>query len=197
MNRADLTNIIGTLIFFVAMVVLVVIPKLTEKIGKRNMLFLGGALYVIDGVAFLLGGHSVPMLYATAVLFGFCLSFSFPILWGTIPDTVEYGQWKTGIRAPGSIYSACTFANKLAQGASGWILGIVLTVIGYSQGSAVQATGVLQGIYWSNALVLIIGGILGAAAVIPYKLSKKVYDGIVEELEEKRVLDEENTESEE
>ena len=44
---------------------------------------------------------------------------------------------------------------------------------------------------------LIIGGILGAAAVIPYKLSKKVYDGIVEELEEKRVLDEENTESEE
>ena len=55
----------------------------------------------------------------------------------------------------------------------------------------------LQGIYWSNALVLIIGGILGAAAVIPYKLSKKVYDGIVEELEEKRVLDEENTESEE
>lgn len=92
------------------------------------------------------------------------LKFQFPYSVGTIPDTVEYGQWKTeyGRR---SIYSACTLPINCQEHPT--ILGIVLTVIGYSQGSAVQATGVLQGIYWSNALVLIIGGILGAAAVIP------------------------------
>lgn len=187
MGRSDLTGIIGSLVFFSAMVSLVIIPKLTEKIGKRGMLLTGGAFYALTGIVFLVSQKSVPMLYVTAVMFGLCLTLSFPILWGTIPDAVEYGEWKTGVRAPGVVYSACTFANKLAQGVSGWLVGVTLTAAGYVSGAAVQSSGAVSGIYWSNALVLIIGGLLGAAAVIPYKLNKSTYDKILAELKEKRM----------
>lgn len=185
-GRKDLVGIIGSLVFFVAMLSLVVVPKMTEKLGKRGMLLFGGGFYALTGIVFLLGTKSVLMLYVTAVMFGLCLTFSFPILWGTIPDAVEYGEWRTGVRAPGSVYSACTFANKLAQGVSGWLVGVVLTVIGYVPGAKQQAEHAVNGIYWSNAAVLIIGGLLGAAAVIPYALDKKTYDGILAELEERR-----------
>lgn len=182
MDRKDLTGIIGSLAFFVAMISLIMVPKLTEKFGKKNMLIIGGAAYVLDGVVFLIGGHSVVMLYISAILFGLCLTLSFPILWGAIPDTVEYGEWKTGVRAPGSVYSACTFANKLAQGVSGWLVGIVLTWINYVPGAPAQTQQVVNGVYWSNALVLIVGGILGALVVIPYKLNKQMFDKIVSDL---------------
>lgn len=186
MEREDLTGIIGSLVFFVAMLSLVLIPKMTEKLGKRGMLLLGGGFYALTGLVFLVSQKSVPMLYVTAVLFGLCLTFSFPILWGTIPDAVEYGEWKTGVRAPGVVYSACTCANKLAQGVSGWLVGVTLTVVGYTSGAAVQSAGAVAGIYWSNALVLIVGGLLGAAAVIPYKLNKETYDKILIELKERK-----------
>ncbi|HJA11515.1 MAG TPA: MFS transporter [Candidatus Mediterraneibacter merdipullorum] len=192
MERSDLTGIIGSLVFFVAMISLVIVPKMTEILGKRGMLLLGGGVYALTGVVFLVGQKNVLMLYVTAVMFGLCLTLSFPILWGTIPDAVEYGEWKTGIRAPGVVYSACTCANKLAQGVSGWLVGVTLTIAGYSAGAAVQTSGAATGIYWSNALVLIIGGLSGAAAVIPYKLNKKTYDRILVELEERKAGREKN-----
>lgn len=119
-------------------------------------------------------------------MFGFCLTFSFTILWGAIPDAVEYGEWKTGIRAPGSVYSACTFANKLAQGVSGWLVGVTLTVSGYVAGSVTQTVHATQGIFWSNALVLIAGGLLGAAAMLPYNLNKKTFNKILKEIEDRK-----------
>ncbi len=186
MGRKDLVSAIGSISFLVAMASLVLVPKMTEKLEKKGMLLLGGLMYIATGIVFILGGHSVTILYVTAVMFGFCLTFSFTILWGAIPDAVEYGEWKTGIRAPGSVYSACTFANKLAQGVSGWLVGVTLTVSGYVAGSVTQTVHATQGIFWSNALVLIAGGLLGAAAMLPYNLNKKTFNKILKEIEDRK-----------
>lgn len=185
-GQESLVGIIGSLVFLVALISLVFIPKMTEKLSKRGMLLMGGAVYVLTGILFLIGKQNVLMLYVTAVMFGLCLSFSFPVLWGAIPDAVEYGEWKTGIRASGSVYSACTFANKLAQGVAGWLVGVTLTVSGYAAGAVTQSEAVRNGIYWSNALVLIFGGILGAAAVLPYELTKEKYDQILTDIETRK-----------
>ena len=87
---------------------------------------------------------------------------------------------------PGSVYSACTFANKLAQGVSGWLVGVTLTVSGYVAGSVTQTVHATQGIFWSNALVLIAGGLLGAAAMLPYNLNKKTFNKILKEIEDRK-----------
>lgn len=141
---------------------------------------------MLTGFLFILGKRSIGMLYLTAVMFGVCLTFSFTILWGAIPDAVEYGEWKTGIRAPGSVYSACTFANKLAQGVSGWLVGLTLTFSGYVSSQAVQTAHAITGIFWSNALVLIIGGLLGVICMLPYNLDKKTFNKILIEIEERK-----------
>jgi glucuronide carrier protein len=35
------------------------------------------------------------------------------------PDTVDYGEWKTGIRGEGSAYSVLSFTRKVGQGVGG------------------------------------------------------------------------------
>lgn len=38
-------------------------------------------------------------------------------IYGMVPDTVEYGQWKSGIRTDGFVYASTSFMNKLGGAA--------------------------------------------------------------------------------
>lgn len=51
--------------------------------------------------------------------------------WALVPDTVDYGEWKTGIRAEGSVYTGYTFSRKISAALAGFLPGIMLTQIGY------------------------------------------------------------------
>ncbi len=53
--------------------------------------------------------------------------------WAMIPDTVEYSQWKTGLRREGVIYGFFYFSQKLAAACAGFITGVGLTLCGYIQ----------------------------------------------------------------
>ena len=74
---------------------------------------------------------------------GMSTHFLFP--WAMVPDTVEYSQWKTGIRQEGFLYGFFIFGLKVAQGFAGFIAGLVLQNIGYKQ-NAVQSAETLKGI---------------------------------------------------
>lgn len=45
-----------------------------------------------------------------------------------ITDTIEYGEWKTGIRTEGLINSAASFGQKIGNGISLLLVGAVLTI---------------------------------------------------------------------
>ncbi len=51
----------------------------------------------------------LALLFGTGIFNGFCTA----LLYGMIGDTVEYGQWKTGVRADGLCSSGTSFMLKL------------------------------------------------------------------------------------
>lgn len=79
--------------------------------------------------------------------------------WALVPDTVDYGEWKTGIRAEGSVYTGYTFFRKISAALAGFLPGIMLTQIGYVPNIA-QSDATLQGLrqlifIWPCALAII------------------------------------------
>jgi len=48
-----------------------------------------------------------------------------------VPDVVEHDQAKTGQRREGSYYAFASFFQKLATGASLWMMGMALAQTGY------------------------------------------------------------------
>ena len=56
-----------------------------------------------------------------------------------VASTVEYGEWKTGIRMESIIFSTNTISSKLATGLSAAIAGWVLSGIGYVSGAEQSA----------------------------------------------------------
>ena len=53
------------------------------------------------------------------------------LFWSMLPDTIEYGEWKTGVRTESSLYGFMTFAQKGGIAISALILGMLLTNIGF------------------------------------------------------------------
>lgn len=53
------------------------------------------------------------------------------LIWVLVSDTVEYGEWRTGVRSEGTVYTGFTFFRKVSQALAGFFPGWMLTQIGY------------------------------------------------------------------
>lgn len=40
--------------------------------------------------------------------------------WALVSDTVEYGEWRTGVRSEGTVYTGFTFFRKVSQALAGF-----------------------------------------------------------------------------
>lgn len=79
--------------------------------------------------------------------------------WALIPDTVEYGMWKSGKQAAGITYGVYGVFFKLGLGLGAASAGWILASVGYHQGME-STESLQQGIKWSIAwLPLILSGL--------------------------------------
>jgi|GEM_PF-714945 len=179
---AGVITTMNTVQTVVAVVSFWIINFMFKKMEKRTMLILSGILFVVDGIVFLVGNVNIPVIMVGSVLFGFLMSLSFSTVWGTVPDCVEYGLWKTGVCAPAFVFAAVTFAQKCGIGLASWLAAMSLNMIGYVKGAEITES-IRMGFYWWHGGILIAGGILFVLVTLPYNLSKSKYCEIVKELD--------------
>jgi len=100
------------------------------------------------------------------------------LFWSMLPDTVEYGQWKTGIRSEAIVFGFTTFAQKVSIGIAGWILGFLLTWTGY-ESNAAQSQETLDGILMIMTLIPTALILLASTLVWRYPIETELHDEIV------------------
>lgn len=120
--------------------------------------------------------------YAMSVFIGIGQGMILASLFGMIPDTTEYTIWRYKIHAAGFVSAFITFAFKLGIAISTAGTGWVLAAIGY-RADAVQTPQALYWINWTSHLLVGVLMLLGALCLRFYKLDKKTYDEIVEDLD--------------
>ena len=62
-------------------------------------------------------------------------------MWALQADTVEYGEWESGVRTEGTNYAALSFTRKVGQGIGGAVAAYGIGLGGYVAGSARADTG--------------------------------------------------------
>jgi len=124
------------------------------------------------------------VLFSCMAFFG--TAFVNSLNWALVPDTVDYGEWKTGIRAEGSVYTGYTFSRKISAALAGFLPGIMLTEIGYIPNAVQSATtllGLRQLIFlWPCALAIMAAVIMG----LFYKLSEQRFASIIAEIAQRK-----------
>lgn len=106
------------------------------------------------------------------------------MIFAMVPDTVEYSQWKTGVRTDAASYAATSFALKLGGAIAPTVLAAWIAAAGYVPG-AVQNAGTLTAINAIMNLVPAVLNIVGIILFLFYKLDDKMHAQIVKELKQR------------
>lgn len=166
------------LVFMVAM------TPLIKKFGKRNVALVGGIFYTVGQALMLAAPLSVPWLMFCSALKGGAMATLTATIFAMVADTIEYGQWKTGVRIEGTLYSATTFGAKIGAGVGMAVASTVLGAAGYDGLLAAQPPEAMQALH---TLFLVVPIVLVAALPIIlcfYKLDR-IYPQVMQELTER------------
>jgi glucuronide carrier protein len=187
LGDADL-YIVMTLVQTVAMVVAAaLIPKAVVAVGKKRAYIVSGVVAVLGAVAFALAPSSAPVIgIACYGILGLGLGAINALIFALQADTVDYGEWRSGIRAEGASYSVLSFMRKAGQGIGGAAAAYTIGFGGYVSGVATQSDAALTSIRVAAGIVPAVAVTAATAVMLAYPLTEQVFRSTVAELAERR-----------
>ena len=127
--------------------------------------------------SYFVAADQTVLAFAMFILWGFTFNMATPLLWAKMADAVDYGQYKTGVRITGMIYSSIIFFIKLGVAVGGAAAGWLLSGYGY-QADTTQTAEALNGILLSFTLYPAVGSLLVAIVMRWYILDSNKVDEI-------------------
>ncbi|GAA1958089.1 glucuronide transporter [Microbacterium deminutum] len=161
------------------------VPAIVRRFGKRNTFVAGGLVGVAGNVVAFLA-PSVAIALPAMILAMVGLMLGGMVIWAIEADTVEYGEWKTGVRAEGITYALFSFTRKTGQAVGGALAAYALAIGGYVAGATTQTVSAEWGIRAGAALVPAIFILLSVIVMMFYPLTDKVHAKIVAEIAARR-----------
>ncbi len=167
-----------------ALIVMPIMTPFIKKYGKRNIALVGAVLSVIIQLMILINPTSFQWLLFCSILKGVGSATAMGTMFAMIADTIEYGNWKTGTRVEGMLYSTTTFGAKIGGGLGGAVAMWVLGAVGYDGFAAVQTESTMTAIKVLYLYVPIPFLIALPLIYMMYKLDK-IYPQVMEDLKER------------
>lgn len=152
------------------------IPLLTKKFKKKHLLMGIAALDILVRIFLYIAGYSHIVL--VMILLGCTQLFHAscgPLMSAMISETIEYSEVKTGKRCEAITFSGQTFTGKLAAALSGALSGVILSIVGYSAGAAVQTPQTLNGIFFALSVLPILGALVRLLILSRYRYTEEEY----------------------
>jgi GPH family glycoside/pentoside/hexuronide:cation symporter len=159
---------------------------ISVRLGKRPLFILSMTLSGVFNLAVLvLPVHATGAIIGSEVLRQFAYGTSGPLIWAMMGDVADYGEWKTGRRATGTVTAAVVFALWLGLALGGAIAGWLFSYYGYVSNAAQTATAV-AGIRMTAGLWSGLAFFATAVCLFFYPISRKINKDISDELAGRR-----------
>lgn len=126
-------------------------------------------------------GGAMWLIVVSSVIRGIGNACGGATMWAMVSDTIDYGEWKTGVRTEGLVNSACSFGYKIGNGIGSALLGLILEIGGYVGEAAQQTESALASIRICFVWIPVAVYIIGLGIMRFYHLDKE-FAGIIEDL---------------
>ena len=185
LHRKDLVPLVNSL-DVVSLSAVVFLPWFCQFTSKRNLWALGFAGSIAGQFIMYAGQPSIPLVLAgwifATITGGVAMAFPFSIL----SDSVDYGEWKTGVRAAGLLTAVgAAFCLKAGSGIGGALPAWIMAAHGYVPNAA-QSASSLVGIEIGFLLLPAVFFTLGLIPVMFYQKYESMEPRIHAELELRR-----------
>ena len=152
--------------------------KWTSNKGWSASVFALGTGATMMALYFFSPNTSPVPFYLFAALSQFFFSGFNTAIYAIIPDCVEYGEWRTGIRNDGFQYAFISLGNKMGMALGTSCLALVLGAAGYASNAA-QNEEVVSIMRHSFSTIPGMIWVETGAALLFYPLNKKIYNRII------------------
>lgn len=184
-GSASLATTVATIMSIVPMFANFLVPFLAKRMGKRNLYVAAAAIQLAGLLVIMVAGTAIPVIIAGAVISAAGYGMKESIYFSMQADPVDYGEWKTGVNAAGTLSSVNGFLGKCAQAIAGGVGAGLLALVNYDSQAVTYSAEVLttfKAMYLYIPMVLLICSII---TMMFYTLDSE-YQKIKSELEARR-----------
>ncbi|MBN1534449.1 MAG: MFS transporter [Spirochaetes bacterium] len=186
LNAENLIPVAFLCLFVTAAFSIPLFVKISKRTSKKFAYNLGmGIVVAAMGLIFLFGERGPAVTIGLFVLAGVGLSTNWLSPWSMIPDTVEYSEWKTGLRREGILYGIFYFFFKVGTAMAGFLVGTALAMTGYIA-NVTQTEGALLGIRAVFTLLPMAFLVAGIILIGLFPIDAAMHGRITGEIEARR-----------
>lgn len=181
------TTLADTLNTFFAFPMMIVIPLLgfiVSRVGKRNIALAGAVMMAAASVITIVAPYSMPLLCIAAVIKSIGMGCPTAVYAAMLADSIEYGQWKTGIRNQAVLMGAQSAGGKIGIGLIGAFISWSMALAGFVGTEPVQAASANTAIVRLYSIMPLVLAIVMIIILVCYDLDKR-YPQIMKDLEER------------
>src|SRR5690606_31123452 len=163
------------------------IPRMVKVFGKKKSFIIFGVIGIVGAVGITLSPPTQPVLAIISFgIMGSAIAGVNTLMWAREADTVEYGEWRTGVRTEGITYALFSFTRKLGQALGGAVAGFVIAAGGYTGDVVVQSESALWSIRLAAGLIPAAFMLLAIGVIVFYPLTEKFFTEMVAETKARR-----------
>ncbi|MGF7046193.1 sugar (glycoside-pentoside-hexuronide) transporter [Paenibacillus sp. DS2015] len=169
----------------VQMISITLLPFIVKRFIKSHTQIIGFSLAAIGQVIIAFAGSDLTMIIIGWIVSSLGTGIAVTLPFAMLSDTVDYGEWKSGIRASGFLTAVgISFCIKLGSGLGSFIPSVILDAAGYvaNQTQTAQSLAAIKFCFtWLPAIFFAFGAII----MFKYVKYEKNESKIRQELEAK------------
>ncbi|MFE8886360.1 glucuronide transporter [Pseudarthrobacter enclensis] len=186
LGRLDLYPVLSVIQLVLTFVLAAIMPRLVRAVGKKNVYVYASVVTVVGGVIVFLTPASQTWIGFGGLLISLVGVMAVSIVvWALEADTVEYGEWKTGVRTEGITYALFSFTRKTGQAVGGALAAYALALGGYKSGAAQTAEAVF-GIQVAAGAIPAVLALLALLVMTKYNLTDALHARILADIRARR-----------
>ncbi len=109
------------------------------------------------------------------------------LVWSMYADCADYGEWKSGLRTTGLVFSTLQFAQKFGLAVGAGLAGYILSLFGFVANEIQTATSI-TGIRFMFSLLPALLALLGVIAIAYYRLTAAKVQQMEQDLLSRRAV---------
>lgn len=157
---------------------------ISVRIGKKNTAIYSSVMMSLSCIVLFFCQTNITLIFIIGALAPFFGGVGQIALYSMVADCVEYGEWVSGNRSEGMVFSLNIFKTKLSGAIGGAIGGFCLSWAGYIPHTVQSAQTAL----WIGLFFTLIPGILTILSLFPlakYEITEKRFFEILDEIRQR------------
>ena len=145
------------------------VPLIAKKLHKYGSTIFGFALAALGQLGLAISGGNVTLLMVSWCIACLGSGAACSLFFEMVGDTVDYGEWKNGLRASGFLTAVgSSFCIQIGAGVGGFIPSLVMNAGGYVA-DRTQTASALSAIHFSFTWLPLIIFLIGIIPMVLYR----------------------------